>query len=96
MSQELHGVMIFTWLLTDSGWEDSANISLRFFYLLQTVVIDFLRKSSLRSKYTFKIGKYLLIKLLIFGKIGLSDVTNLTESVPISSFQIGNNGMLRL
>ena len=27
-----------------------------------------------------KIGKYLLIKLLIFGKIELYDVANLTES----------------
>ena len=44
-------------------------------------MIDFLRKISLRSKSTCKIGKYLLIKLLIFDKIGLYDVTNSTESV---------------
>ena len=71
MSQELYGITIFTWFLTDLGWGDGANISLRFFCLLQTVVIDFLGKSSLRSKHAFKIGQYLLIKLLIFGKIGL-------------------------
>ena len=45
-------------------------------------MIDFLGKISLRSKSPCKRGKYLLIKLLIFGKIGLYDVTNLTESVP--------------
>ena len=45
-------------------------------------MIDFLGKISLRFKSACKIGKYLLIKLLIFGKIGLYDVTNLTESVP--------------
>ena len=44
-------------------------------------MIDFLGKMSLRSKSAYKIGKYLLMKLLIFGKIGLYDVTNLTESV---------------
>ena len=40
-------------------------------------MIDFLGNISLRSKSACKIGKYLLIKLLIFGKIGLFDVTNL-------------------
>ena len=47
-------------------------------------MIDFLGKISLRSKSrsACKIGKYLLIKLLIFGKIGLYDVTNWAESVP--------------
>ena len=34
----------------------------------------------LRSKFACKISKYLLIKLLIFGKKGLHD-TNLTEYV---------------
>ena len=34
-------------------------------------MIDFLGKMSLRSKSAYKIGKYLLMKLLIFGKIGL-------------------------
>ena len=42
---------------------------------------DFLGKISLRSKSAYKIGRYLLIKLLILSKIGLYDVTNLTESV---------------
>ena len=45
-------------------------------------MIDFLGKISLRSQSACKIGKYLLIKLLIFGKIGLYDVKNLTEFVP--------------
>ena len=44
-------------------------------------MIDFLIKVFLRSKSACKIGKYLLIKLLIFGKIGLYDNTNLIESV---------------
>ena len=42
-------------------------------------MVDFLGKIYLRSKSACKIGKYLLIKLLIFGKIGLYDVTNSTE-----------------
>ena len=41
----------------------------------------FSRKISLRSESVCKIGKYLLIKPLIFGNKGLYDVTNLTESV---------------
>ena len=45
-------------------------------------MIDFLGKISLRSQSACKIGKYLLMKLLIFGKIGLYDVTNWAESVP--------------
>ena len=45
-------------------------------------MIDFVGKISLRFKSACKIGKYLLIKLLVYGKIGLYDVTNLTESVP--------------
>ena len=45
-------------------------------------MIDFLGKISLRSKSACKIGKYLLIKLLIFDKMGLYDVTNLSEPVP--------------
>ena len=45
-------------------------------------MIDFLGKISLRFKSACKIGKHLLIKLLIFGKIGLYDVTSLTEFVP--------------
>ena len=44
-------------------------------------MIDFLGKNFLRFKSAYKIGKYLLMKLLVFGKIGLYDVTNLTESV---------------
>ena len=42
-------------------------------------MIDFLGKTSLRSKSASRIGKYLLIKLLIFGKIGLYDVTLLKD-----------------
>ena len=45
-------------------------------------MIDFLGKISLRCKSACEMGKYLLIKLLIFRKIGLYDVTNLIESVP--------------
>ena len=44
-------------------------------------MIDFLGIISLRSKSACKIGKYLLINLLIFGKIGSYDVKNLTESI---------------
>ena len=33
------------------------------------------------SKYACKIGKNLSVKLFIFDKIGLCDVTNLRESV---------------
>ena len=33
------------------------------------------------SKYACKIGKNVLIKLLLFDKIGLYDVTDLKESV---------------
>ena len=45
-------------------------------------MIDFVGKISLRSKSACKVGKYLLIKLLIFGKLGLYGITNWTESVP--------------
>ena len=47
-------------------------------------MIDFLGKI---SESACKISKYLLIKLLIFGKIGLYDVTNLKESVPKALLQ---------
>ena len=50
-------------------------------------MIDFLGKISSRFKSGCKIGTYLLIKLLIFGKIGLHDVTNLTESFPKTLLQ---------
>ena len=42
---------------------------------------NFIGKNYLGSKSTHKIGKYLLIKLLILGKIGLSDNSNLKEAV---------------
>ena len=44
-------------------------------------MIHFLGKISLRSKSACKICKKLLINLIIFGKMGLYDVANLTESV---------------
>ena len=50
-------------------------------------MIDLLGKISIRSKSACKIGKYLLIKLLIFSKIELYDVTNLTEFVPKTLLQ---------
>ena len=45
-------------------------------------MIYFLGKDYLRYKSAYKIGKSVLMKLSILGKIGLYDVTNLTESVP--------------
>ena len=44
-------------------------------------MIHFLGKISLGCKSACKTGKYLLVKLLICGKIWLYDVTNLTESI---------------
>ena len=57
-------------------------------------MIDFLENVSVRSKSACEIVKYLLITLLIFGKIGLYDVTNLTESV-LKTFLWGFHALSR-
>ena len=45
-------------------------------------MIDFLEEISLRSKSAYKTDKYLLIKLLILGQIGLYKIKNLKKFVP--------------